>query len=344
MESSQSLLVTGGAGFIGANLADRALSSGRRVTILDDLSRSGAEENIRWLRERHGDSFRLIVRSVVDEDACERAVDDAEVVYHLAAQVAVTSSIADPRHDFDVNVRGTFNLLEAIRLSSHQPPMVYASTNKVYGELAHRDTVEEETRYRFADLPRGVSEHEPLDFHSPYGCSKGAADQYVRDYARMFGLRTVVFRQSCVYGPRQMGVEDQGWVAWFAIAAMTNQPITIYGDGKQVRDLLHIDDLLDAYDLAIDQIEITRGRVYNLGGGADNAVSIWWEFGPILEEAIGREIPAPAFAPVRPGDQPVFIADFARFQDDTGWAPRVSVPEGVRNLTEWIGANRSLFE
>ena len=344
MDGSQSLLVTGGAGFIGANLVDRALSGGRRVTILDDLSRPGAEENIRWLRERHGESFRLLVRSVTDEDACERAVDDAELVYHLAAQVAVTNSVADPRHDFDVNVLGTFNLLEAVRNSSHQPALIFASTNKVYGELSHRKTVEEEWRYSFEDLPNGISEHEPLDFHSPYGCSKGAADQYVHDYARIYGLRTVVFRQSCIYGPRQMGVEDQGWVAWFAIAAMTGKPITIYGDGKQVRDLLYIDDLLEAYDTAIDQLETTSGKVYNLGGGMENARSIWWEFAPVLEQALGREIPAPTFAPVRPGDQPVFIADNSRFRTDTGWAPRVGVAQGLARLTAWIDENRALFD
>jgi len=344
VESPQSLLVTGGAGFIGANVVDRALSAGRRVTILDDLSRPGAEENIRWLRERHGEAFRLIIRSVVDEDACERAVDEAEVVYHLAAQVAVTTSVENPRHDFDVNVRGTFNVLEAIRNSGHQPALLYASTNKVYGNLADRATVEEETRHRFSDLPEGVRETEPLDFHSPYGCSKGAGDQYVHDYARVYGLRTVAFRQSCVYGPRQMGVEDQGWVAWFAIAAMTGRQITIYGDGKQVRDLLYIDDLIDAYDAALAHLDVTAGKVYNLGGGAANALSIWWEFGPLLEQAIGREIPAPSFAPQRPGDQPVFIADSARFRTDTGWKPEVDVPEGLTRLTRWIDDNRALFE
>ncbi len=344
VDSSQSLLVTGGAGFIGANLVDRALSSGRRVTILDDLSRPGAEEHVRWLRERHGEAFRLIVRSITDTDACERAVDDADVVYHLAAQVAVTTSVSDPRHDFEINALGTFNLLEAIRQSSHQPTLVFASTNKVYGELAHRQTIESETRHMFANLPLGISESEPLDFHSPYGCSKGAADQYVHDYARIYGLPTVVFRQSCIYGPRQMGVEDQGWVAWFAIAALTGRPISIFGDGKQVRDLLYIDDLLDAYEVAVTQIDVTAGKVYNMGGGADNALSIWWEFGPLLEEVIGREIPAPTFAPVRPGDQPVFIADTTRFRNDTGWKPATPIPMGLARLVDWISDNRSLFE
>ena len=344
MDSSKSLLVTGGAGFIGVNLADRALSAGGRVTILDDLSRAGADVNIRWLREKHGDAFRLVERSVTETDACELAVEGADVVYHLAAQVAVTTSVADPRHDFEVNTLGTFNILEAIRRSSHRPVLVYASTNKVYGELAHLPTEELETRHAFRDLPLGISELEPLDFHSPYGCSKGAADQYVHDYARIYDLQTVVFRQSCIYGPRQMGVEDQGWVAWFAIAAMTGQPITIYGDGKQVRDLLYIDDLIDGYELAVDRIEVTSGQVYNLGGGAENALSIWWEFGPLLEDALGRELPSPSFSPVRPGDQPVFIADTSKFQDDTGWKPVTSLETGVANLVAWIDANRALFE
>jgi CDP-paratose 2-epimerase len=343
VETPQSLLVTGGAGFIGANLADRALSAGRRVTILDDLSRPGAGENIRWLRERHGDSFDLIVESVTDPHACERAVDGADAVYHLAAQVAVTTSVADPRHDFSVNALGTFNLLEAIRMSAHRPPLVFASTNKVYGELAHLPTVELETRHAFQNLPNGISENEPLDFHSPYGCSKGAADQYVHDYARIYGLQTVVFRQSCIYGPRQMGVEEQGWVAWFAIAALTGQPITIYGDGKQVRDLLYIDDLLHAYELAIEKRDATSGKVYNMGGGAENALSIWWEFGPLLEDLLGRELPAPAFAPERPGDQPVFIADTTAFQRDTGWRATTPVEQGVANLLSWIDDNRALF-
>src|SRR5680860_474073 len=344
VESSKSLLVTGGAGFIGANLVDRALQTGCRVTILDDLSRRGGEENIRWLRERHGESFRLMVRSVTDIEACERAIDDAEVVYHLAGQVAVTSSVDDPRHDFEVNALGTFNVLEAARKSSHQPIVIYSSTNKVYGGLEQVPTVELETRYAFRDLPEGISEQVLTDFHSPYGCSKGAADQYVRDYARIYDLPTVVFRQSCIYGPRQMGVEDQGWVAWLVIAAATDRPITIYGNGKQVRDLLYIDDLLDAFNAAVSNIETAKGRVYNIGGGAENSISIWREFKPLLEEALNRQLPDPDFAPARPGDQPVFIADTRKCQRDLGWSPQVSVPGGLKRLADWVIDNPSLFE
>jgi CDP-paratose 2-epimerase len=338
------LLVTGGAGFIGANLVDRALRTGNRVTILDDLSRRGGEENIRWLREQHGESFRLMVRSVTDIEACERAVDDAEVVYHLAGQVAVTSSVSDPRHDFEVNALGTFNVLEAARRSSHRPVVVYASTNKVYGGLEHIPTIELDTRYAFRDLPEGISEDEPTDFHSPYGCSKGAADQYVRDYARIYNLPTVVFRQSCIYGPRQMGVEDQGWVAWFMIAAATGRPITIYGDGKQVRDLLYIDDLLDAYDAAVTHIDVAQGQIYNMGGGTENSISIWQEFKPLLEDVLDRSLPDPEFAPARAGDQPVFIADTRKCQRDLGWAPAVPVADGLKRLANWVSANTSLFD
>lgn len=341
--SSQSLLVTGGAGFIGANLVDRALRAGNRVTILDDLSRRGGEENIRWLREQHGESFRLIVRSVTDVESCERAVDNAEVVYHLAGQVAVTSSVSDPRHDFEVNALGTFNVLEAARKSFHQPIVIYSSTNKVYGGLDHIPTIELETRHAFRDLPEGISEEEPMDFHSPYGCSKGAADQYVRDYARIYNLPAVVFRQSCIYGPRQMGVEDQGWVAWFVIAAATGRPITIYGDGKQVRDLLYIDDLLNAFDAAVDKIDVARGQVYNMGGGAANSISIWQEFKPLLEDALDRPLPDPELAPARPADQPVFIADTRKCQRDLGWSPEVTVADGLKRLADWVVENQSLF-
>jgi CDP-paratose 2-epimerase len=344
VERDASLLVTGGAGFIGANLVDRALATGQRVTILDDLSRRGAEENIRWLRERHGESFRLIVKSVTDPEACQRAVDDAEIIYHLAGQVAVTSSVADPRHDFDVNALGTFNLLEAARNAGHHPIFVYASTNKVYGGLESTPVTEEATRYALAELPNGIPETYPTDFHSPYGCSKGAADQYVRDYARIYGLPTVVFRQSCIYGPRQMGVEDQGWVAWFIIAIITGRPVTIFGDGKQVRDLLYIDDLLDAFDAAINHIDVARGEIYNIGGGPANAISIWWDFKPLIEAAIGREIPDPTFAPSRPGDQPIYVSDTSKAAYDLNWSPRVSVRDGIARLAEWVAEHQRLFQ
>lgn len=337
------MLITGGAGFIGANLADRALDAGHEVTILDDFSRAGVEGNIEWLRERHGEGFAVNRASVTDEAACLDAVNGAEVVYHLAAQTAVTTSVADPRRDFEINALGTLNILEAARHAGHKPIVVYSSTNKVYGGLDDVDTIEQSTRYTFADLRDGVPESQLLDFHSPYGCSKGAADQYVRDYARIYDVPTVVFRQSCIYGPRQMGVEDQGWLAWFIIALVTGKPITIYGDGKQVRDLLYIDDLLDAFELAVEQIGATRGQVYNIGGGPTNAISIWWDLKPLVEAALGRDVPDPAFSSMRPGDQPIFIADIGKASRDFGWTPKVNAPDGIQRLTDWVVTNRGLF-
>mgnify|MGYP000108938016 CR=1 FL=1 len=331
-------LITGGAGFIGVNYAHRLLSRGEEVVIYDNLSRHGTEANVDWLRSEHGaDTFELEVADVRDFDALAAAARGADVIVHLAAQVAVTTSVEDPRTDFEVNALGTFNVLEVARLSGRRPIVLYASTNKVYGGMEDVVVVEEPTRYRYRDLPAGVPETQPLDFESPYGCSKGAGDQYVRDYARIYGLPTVVFRQSCIYGPRQMGVEDQGWVAWFVIAAVTGQPITIYGDGKQVRDLLYIDDLLDLYDRAVERIDMTAGEVYNVGGGPANTLSVWAEFGPLLERLVGRPIPV-SYDDWRPGDQRVYISDIRKAQRELGWVPRIGVEEGIRRLYEWVVA------
>ncbi len=336
-------LLTGGAGFIGANYAARLLRRGERVTIYDNLSRRGAERNIAWLREQFGEqAFRLVVGDVRDAARLTTEVREADVVVHLAAQVAVTTSVRDPRLDFEINALGTFNVLEAARLSPRRPLVLYASTNKVYGGMEEVAVVEEATRYRYADLPHGVPETQPLDFHSPYGCSKGAGDQYVRDYARIYGVPTVVFRQSCIYGPRQWGVEDQGWVAWFVIAAVTGRPITIYGDGKQVRDLLFVEDLLDAYDAAVARREQVAGEVYNIGGGPEHTVSIWREFGPLLEQLLGRSVPV-SYGDWRPGDQRVYISDIRKAERELGWRPQVGVEEGVRRLVAWVQANRGLF-
>jgi CDP-paratose 2-epimerase len=341
--TTQRILITGGAGFIGSNLADRMIAARHSVTILDDLSRPGSAHNLAWLRSRHGDRFALTVASVVDERACLEAVARADVVYHLAGQTAITTSVADPRADFNANALGTLNVLEAVRAASHPPIVVHASTNKVYGPMHGLPTIEEATRYVFRDLPDGIDESHTLDCHTPYGCSKGAAEQYVRDYARIYGIPTVVFRQSCIYGPRQMGLEDQGWVAWFIIALTHSRPITVYGDGKQVRDLLFIDDLLDAYECAVDRIATSRGQVYNIGGGAERSVSIWWELKPHLERAFGGSIPEPVFAAARPGDQAVFVADTAKAQRELGWTPRTSLETGVARLVDWVLANRVLF-
>ncbi|MCA9858595.1 MAG: GDP-mannose 4,6-dehydratase, partial [Thermomicrobiales bacterium] len=270
----QSLLVTGGAGFIGCNFVDRALTRGAKVTILDDLSRKGSIKNLEWLKERHGGKVQLIQGSITDAELVRQAIADVEAVAHFAAQVAVTTSVTDPRADFEINVLGSFNVLEGARLSGNNPHVIYSSTNKVYGGLEDVPTVELEHRYAFESLPLGVSEEAPLDFHSPYGCSKGAADQYFRDYYRIYDIPTTVFRQSCIYGPRQMGVEDQGWVAWFIIALVTGKPMTIYGDGKQVRDILHVDDAVAAYRGLGHAIGKAGGQAFNLGGGPHNAVSL----------------------------------------------------------------------
>ncbi|MGB9775022.1 MAG: GDP-mannose 4,6-dehydratase [Anaerolineae bacterium] len=329
-------LITGGAGFIGINYAHRLLKRGEEVVIYDNLSRPGTEKNLEWLRAEHGEcAFRMITADVRDLETLRWAAREADVIVHLAAQVAVTTSVADPRTDFEVNALGTFNVLEAARLSGRNPVVLYASTNKVYGGMEDVAIVEEATRYRYRDLPWGVPETQPLDFHSPYGCSKGAGDQYVRDYARIYGLPTVVFRQSCIYGPHQQGMEDQGWVAWFAIAAVTGRPITIYGDGKQVRDVLFIDDLLDLYDAAVARIGVAAGQVYNIGGGPQNTLAVWAEFGPMLERLLGRPIPV-SYGDWRPGDQRVYISDIRKAGRELGWTPRVGVEEGIRRLYEWV--------
>lgn len=337
------VLITGGAGFIGSNLAYRLLSEGHQVTIFDNLSRSGGASNLEWLRGSHGaGSLRLAQGDLKDFDALCRATQGAARVYHLAGQVAVTTSVRDPRADFEDNALGTFNALEAARAVGDDPIFIYSSTNKVYGGMETTRTVEEATRYRYAELPHGVSEEQPLDFHSPYGCSKGAGDQYVRDYRRIYNLRTVVMRQGCIYGYRQFGIEDQGWVAWFIIAALKGRPITIYGDGKQVRDVLFIDDLLDVYEAAAQRIDRAAGEVYNIGGGPGNTMSIWSEFGPLLEELLGRPIPV-SYSDWRPGDQLVYISDIRKAGRELGWRPRVGVREGITRLFEWIRGNQHLF-
>lgn len=254
-----------------------------------------------WLREQHGaESFRLVAGDVRDYNTLAQAMQGVNAVVHLAGQTAVTTSVTDPRSDFEDNALGTFNVLEAARHAGTNPIFLYSSTNKVYGGMEEVALVEQESRYAYRDLTFGVSEAQPLDFHSPYGCSKGAGDQYMRDYARIYGLPTVAFRQSCIYGPRQMGVEDQGWVTWFIIAAVTGRPITIYGDGKQVRDVLFIDDLLDVYDLAIAHIAVAAGQVYNIGGGPEHTMSVWAEFGPVIEKLMGCTLPV-AYGDWRPG-------------------------------------------
>jgi len=340
---SKHYLITGGAGFIGSNYVQRLLERGNQITIYDNLSRPGAALNLKWLSQGHSDgAFELIVGDVRDVALLTATARSADVIVHLAGQVAVTTSVTHPREDFECNALGTFNVLEAARLSGRNPNILYASTNKVYGGMEEVRVLEKDTRYEYADYPLGMPESINLDFHSPYGCSKGAGDQYVRDYYRIYSLPTVVFRQSCVYGPRQFGIEDQGWLAWFIIAAITQRPITIYGNGKQVRDVLHVDDLLDIYDLAVANIETTAGQVYNIGGGAQNTISVWKEFSPKLERLLGHHIPV-SWSDWRPGDQPVYISDIRKAEKQLGWKPKVNVDEGLQRLYQWVFENRHLF-
>ncbi len=321
---------------------NRLLARGENAVAFDDLSRRGSEKNAAWLQELHGPRFQLIRGDVRDANAIADAAREADTIYHLAAQVAVTTSVTDPRTDFEINALGTFNALESARASGRNPIFIFASTNKVYGAMEDLAIVEQPTRYAYRDIA-GFDEDRPLDFHSPYGCSKGAADQYVRDYYRIYGLPTVVFRQSAIYGIRQFGVEDQGWMAWFVIAAVLGRPITIYGDGKQVRDMLHVEDLLDAYDSAVSRIDRVAGRVYNMGGGPNRTISVWAEFCPLLEELLGRTVPV-AHGDWRPGDQKVCIYDVSRAERELGWSQRTKLNDGIRDLYDWVVRNRQLFD
>lgn len=337
------ILVTGGAGFIGSNLVNRLLHQGHRVTIFDNLSRSGCHQNLDWLRQQYGtDAFCVVHADLTDYAALQQAANGAQRIYHLAGQVAVTTSVRDPRQDFQANALGTFNMLEAARTAADDPIVIYASTNKVYGGMEEIEIGEEETRYFYVDYPHGIPETQCLDFHSPYGCSKGAGDQYVRDYARIYNTRSVVVRQSCIYGYRQFGIEDQGWLAWFIIAALKERPISIFGNGKQVRDVLFIDDLLNAYDAIVDNIDQAAGQIYNIGGGPENTISIWREFGPLLEKLFGRPIDV-HYDTWRPGDQPVYVSDIRKAATELQWQPKVSVEQGTECLYKWISGNQKLF-
>lgn len=340
---STKYLITGGAGFIGSNYADRLLYRGEEVTIYDNLSRAGAPLNLEWLQTRHGNnSFTLIQGDIENPGLLEESAKGKDVIVHLAGQVAVTKSVQQPRLDFESNALGTFNVLEAARKSNGKPILIYASTNKVYGGMEDLSIEEQATRYVYKDLPYGIPEIRSLDFHSPYGCSKGTGDQYMLDYHRIYGVQTIVFRQSCIYGPRQFGIEDQGWVAWFLIAAEMGIPLTIYGNGKQVRDVLHVADLMDAYDAGIGMIDRVSGQAFNIGGGPENTISIWREFGPLMEEIMSKRLPV-SFEDWRPGDQRVYISDIRKAYLQLGWSPKIPVKDGIRNLYEWIHQNRSLF-
>jgi len=335
------ILITGGAGFIGCNAARYFGSRNWNVTVLDNLSRAGTDKNLEWLRD--GSTFDFEHVDVRNREAIDQLLkaNRFDAVLHLAAQVAVTTSVMDPSTDFAINAIGTFNMLDAVRLHCPETVFIFASTNKVYGKIAGAKSELRGNRYAYADRPHGISESEPLDFLSPYGCSKGAADQYALDFARIYGLRATSFRQSCIYGQRQFGVEDQGWVAWFMIAATLGRPITIYGDGMQVRDVLHVDDLLRAYEAAIRFPEKASEQSFNVGGGPRHTLSLL-ELIAMLEKRLSRKIPL-QFADWRPGDQQVYVSDIRKLESTLGWQPDISAEAGVAQLSDWVYKNRQMF-
>lgn len=336
-ECAKPALITGGAGFIGTNLADRLASLGRRVLIYDNLSRPGVEMNLAHLKRIHGDLIETEIADVRDEARVQRSVTRASVVFHLAAQVAVTTSLNDPRHDFTTNVAGTFNVLEAVRRQPKPPPLLFTSTNKVYGRLDHLKLSKVGDRYapeQASTAVAGIDESAPLEFHSPYGCSKGAADQYVLDYARCFGVPAVVFRMSCIYGRYQKGNEDQGWIAHFLLRALRNEPLTIFGDGGQVRDILYAEDLVNAMLAAAAHIDRVKGQPFNIGGGPQRTISLL-ELMALIARLHGR-LPRVRYSTWRTGDQRYYVTNTQKFSGITGWRPRVSVEEGVASLYAWL--------
>ena len=339
---SRPILITGGAGFIGSNLAYRLATEGHEVIVYDALSRPGVERNLQWLKSMHGERIIGIIGDVRDEDQLARAAADVKAVFHFAAQVAVTTSLVDPREDFDINVRGTVNLLDAIRVRSEPVPVIFASTNKVYGDLSdfEFDTLHERYEPKSFAARRGVDESRPLDFHTPYGCSKGAADQYVLDYCRSFGIPTVVFRMSCIYGQRQMGTEDQGWVAHFIIRALEREPVTIYGDGGQVRDILDVGDAVEAYVGALDNIGRVAGRAFNLGGGPENAISLL-QLIEEIQSIVGRGVEL-QFEDWRQGDQRWYVSDTQAARSALGLHRPRGWREGVARLAQWLASERGL--
>jgi CDP-paratose 2-epimerase len=330
-------LITGGAGFVATNVAHRLLTQGWQVRLFDNMSRAGVEQNVAWLQSQHDTGIELVVGDVRSATALSRAVSGVSRVFHFAAQVAVTTSLVDPTLDFEVNARGTLNLLEAIRATADRPSLLFTSTNKVYGHLDDLELRGRARRYEPADATvarNGISECRALDFHSPYGCSKGAAEQYVLDYARTFGLRATVFRMSCIYGPHQFGTEDQGWVAHFIIQALKRRPLTLFGDGLQVRDVLFVEDLVDAMLRAHDCIDNIAGQAFNIGGGRPNAISLL-ELIDLLTSMLGHA-PVYRLEPWRAADQRYYVSDTTKFRRATGWAPSVRVADGVDRLAAWL--------
>ncbi len=341
--SQNPILITGGAGFVGTNLAHRCLSAGVPVRVYDNFARAGVEQNAQWLSDTHGSLVEIEEADVRDADRLRRALRGVGQVFHLAAQVAVTTSLTDPLEDFEINARGTLNLLEAIRRCAAPPALVFTSTNKVYGGLPDIPLRVRSSRYEPEDRAvrsLGISEARPLDFHSPYGCSKGAADQYVLDYARTYGIPAVVFRMSCIYGPHQFGTEDQGWVAHFLIRALEGKPITLYGDGMQVRDILYVEDLVNAFMLAQDNIGRLSGQAFNIGGGQGNTVSLL-SLLSLIGETYG-DTPFVRFEDWRPGDQRYYVSDTRKFRDATGWDAATNVADGIERLAGWLRETRGI--
>lgn len=332
----KNVLVTGGAGFIGSNTSKFFLDQGANVTIYDSFIRDDVENNVRWLEQIAEGRLKVIKADIIDSNKVEAAVKGQDIIIHLAAQVAVTTSVEDPVMDFRVNIEGTINLLEAVRKLAPEAIIVYSSTNKVYGQLENLGLHEGETRYSYSDehYLEGIDETQGLDFHSPYGCSKGSADQYIRDYARIYGLKTIVFRQSCIYGTRQFGSEDQGWIFHIMRMILEDKQVSIFGDGKQVRDVLYVDDLVNAYVSAIENIEVTSGQIYNVGGGLTNTLSIIESINTICK--IANKEPNFKYEDWRKGDQRIFVSNNSKAKRDFDWEPRVSVEEGLEKLKVWI--------
>lgn len=337
------LLITGGCGFLGSNLAAAALARGDDLVVFDNLYRNGSRSNLAWLQSQG--KFRFEHGDIRNQNDITSIVQGfrPDAVFHLAGQVAMTTSIANPRMDFEVNVMGTHNLLEAIRLHAPEAAVVYSSTNKVYGDLEQYAYEETATRYQCIDRPQGFDEATQLAFHSPYGCSKGAADQYMLDYARIFGLKTVVFRHSSMYGGRQFATYDQGWVGWFCQKAIEAKrghatPFTISGNGKQVRDVLHAEDMQHLYLAAVEHIDTARGQVFNIGGGPANSLSLL-ELFTLLEEFADVKLNY-SILPVRESDQRVFVADIAKAENILGWRPMVDTRAGIAKMVNWVAENQ----
>ena len=335
------ILITGGAGFIGCNAARFFRTRNWGVTVLDNLSRQGTDKNLKWLRDNTSFDFEQLDirdRASVDRVVSERRYD---AVLHLAAQVAVTTSVADPSTDFAVNAMGTFHVLDAIRRFCPEAVFINASTNKVYGKITTAEYDLREGRYAYTNRPFGIGETEPLDFLSPYGCSKGAADQYALDFARIYQIPATSFRQSCIYGPRQFGVEDQGWVAWFAIASLLGRDITIFGDGRQVRDVLHVEDLVRAYEAAIRAPDKVAAQAFNVGGGPGSILSLL-DLIQMLEERLKQRIPL-RWDDWRPGDQRVYVSDIRKLDRVLDWKPEIDATTGIAQLIDWVAQNRAAF-